>query len=81
MRVYESQGQEIQTIICNKCKKAIKIEGNIVKEGLFEAEYRFGYFSKKDGEIHKFDLCEDCYDQISADFLVPPEVTEVTEVL
>jgi len=69
------------TVICNKCKKAIKIEGDIVKEGLFEAEYRFGYFSRKDGEIHKFDLCEDCYDQITADFLIPPEITEVTEVL
>ena len=73
--------RDASTVICNKCEKAIKVEGDIVKEGLFEAKYRFGYFSRKDGEIHNFDLCEDCYDQITADFLIPPEVTEVMEVL
>ncbi|MCL2719231.1 MAG: hypothetical protein FWE14_10690 [Lachnospiraceae bacterium] len=82
MRIYEAQKQdEILTVICNKCKKAIKVEGNIIKEGLFEAEYRFGYFSNKDSEVHSFDLCEDCYDLITGDFLIPPEVTEVSEIL
>ena len=68
-------------VVCNKCRKAMEVEGGIVKEGIFEAEYRFGFFSNKDGEVHSFDLCEDCYDQITADFLIPPDVKEVTEVL
>jgi len=81
MRIYDAQKQnKIITVICNKCKKALKVEDDIIKDGIFEAEYRFGYFSRKDGEIHSFDLCEDCYDQIATGFLIPPEVAEVTEV-
>jgi ribosomal-protein-alanine N-acetyltransferase len=82
MRIFEAgKAEEIVTVVCNKCKKAMKVEDNIVKEGLFEAAYQFGYFSKKDGEVHSFDLCEDCYDDIAGDFLIPPEVSEANEVL
>ena len=82
MRIYEAQRQEeIYAVICNKCKKALKVEGEIIKEGIFEAEYRFGFFSRKDGEVHSFDLCEDCYDEITGAFKIPPEITEVNEVL
>jgi ribosomal-protein-alanine N-acetyltransferase len=83
MRIYgEAQKQnEVQTVICNKCKKELKVENNIIKEGLYQADYKFGYFSQKDGEIHSFDLCEGCYDQITRDFLIPPGITEVNEVL
>lgn len=77
----KTSGDEMVTVICNKCKKAMKVEDNIVKEGLFEVEYRFGYFSKKDSEVHSFDLCEDCYDSITKDFLIPPEVSETSEIL
>lgn len=82
MRIYEAQKQDkIFTVICNKCKKAVKAENNIIKEGVYEAEYSFGYFSRKDGETHSFDLCEDCYDQITADFLIPPEINESCEII
>lgn len=89
MRIYENkQGkqklppeQEIFTIICNKCKKVIKVENNIIKEGLFSAAYKFGYFSGKDGETHSFDLCEECYDKMIGEFIIPPEVTAENELL
>ena len=82
MRIFEENHQEeVYTVVCNKCKKTMQAEKDIIKEGIFEAEYRFGYFSRKDGEVHSFDLCEDCYDEITASFLISPEVKEVTEVL
>ncbi|MCL2253953.1 MAG: hypothetical protein FWC09_05850 [Lachnospiraceae bacterium] len=82
MRIYENHDQEkIFTVICNKCKKVINVENNIIKEGLYEVEYQFGYFSHKDGEIHSFDLCEDCYDEITNSFLIPPEISKAVEVL
>ncbi|MCL2052238.1 MAG: hypothetical protein FWG91_11030 [Lachnospiraceae bacterium] len=82
MRIFEENNpKKILAINCNKCKKTIMAEDNIIKEGIFEASYRFGYFSKKDGEIHSFDLCEDCYDEITGDFLIPPLVTELKEII
>ncbi len=82
MRVYEDdRKEEIFTILCNKCKKEIKVENGIIKEGIFGAEHLFGYFSEKDGETHSFDLCEECYDKIVSDFKIPPEITEVKELL
>ncbi len=49
---------------CDCCKRKIKVENGIVKEGVFSIDYAWGYFSKKDGEIHSIDLCEECYDRI-----------------
>ena len=38
-----------------------------------------GYVSGKDLEKHEFDLCEECYDRITASFAVPPKVSEDME--
>ncbi len=82
MRIYEDdKKEEIFTVICNKCKKEIKVENSIIKEGIFSAEHLFGYFSEKDGETHSFDLCEECYDKIVSEFKIPPEIVEVKELL
>ena len=32
-----------------------------------------GYFSGKDGESCSFDLCEECFDEITKGFLIPTE--------
>lgn len=78
MRRYEdeSNGQLIQ-VVCNQCKKDLKLENGYIKEGCFAADFCFGYFSKRDGMRHKFDLCEECYNRMIAGFQVPVE--EVTE--
>ncbi len=68
-------------IICNQCKKEIKYENGYFKEGCFSADYLFGYFSNKDGQRHKFHLCEACYDKMTAQFQIPVEVTEEKELL
>ena len=47
-----------------------------------ETDCRQGdYLSEKDGEIHRFDLCESCYDQMRAQFTIDVEVEEQVELL
>lgn len=82
MRKYEDgrNGRLIQ-VICNCCKKELKLENGYLKEGCFTADYAFGYFSRKDGSRHRFDLCEDCYDKMAAGFSIPPEEEAENELL
>ena len=40
-------------------------------EELLTVEKRWGYFSHKDGELHRFDICEECYDTWIASFQIP----------
>lgn len=82
MRIYlDDNNKELISVICNKCKKEIKVENGIVKEGCFCGNSQFGYFSNKDGEKHFFDLCEECYDKMTAGFAIPVETKEATELL
>ncbi|NLK73981.1 MAG: hypothetical protein GX288_01660 [Clostridiales bacterium] len=66
---------------CNVCGKAIKVENGILKEDVFEATKEWGYFSKRDLEVHRFNLCEECYDKMIASFQIPVEVSKKLEVL
>lgn len=82
MRKYED-GQERKLIhaVCNRCGRSLKVEDGYLREGCFSAEAAFGYFSRKDGAVHSFDLCEDCYDEIVAQFKVHVEERKSTELL
>ncbi len=68
-------------IFCNRCGKEVRVENDIVKEGIFSVRYPFGYFSNKDGQIHSFDLCEECYDYVTGTFQLPCTVEENKELL
>lgn len=82
MRKYlDENNNELLCVVCNKCGKELLVENGILKEGCFETKTAFGYFSRKDGQVHSFDLCEDCYDRMVADFKVPVEEREVRELL
>lgn len=82
MRRYESEpGGELVQVVCNQCKKELKLEKGYLKEGCFQADFCFGYFSRKDGERHRFDLCEECYDKMTADFQIPIERVAENELL
>lgn len=82
MRKYlDEKKNELLHVICNKCKKELLVENGILKEGCLEVETAFGYFSKKDGQVHSFDLCEDCYDEMIAGFKIPVEEREARELL
>lgn len=72
--------QKYDKTICNRCRKELKSNGKYLTEGCFHVDYTFGYFSKKDGVRHRFDLCEECYDQIVGAFAIPVEEDEETEL-
>lgn len=76
MRKY-GHNNKLLKAVCNCCKKDMKVEHGILKEAIFEGCQTFGYFSKKDGMTHKFDLCENCYDKMISEFALP--VTEIEE--
>lgn len=61
-------------IICNKCGKEIFIDNDIPTEEVLSVEKEWGYFSNKDNEIHRFELCETCYDELVAGFKHPVEI-------
>ena len=68
MRKYENQKEhQVQEILCNCCGRKIRIEKGMVAE--------------KDGESHSFDLCEACYDRLTAGFKIPPEKNTEKELL
>ncbi len=66
---------------CNMCGKELKIENDILKEDVFNAKKEWGYFSEKDCEIHTFNLCEKCYDELVKSFKLPIVITNKGEVL
>lgn len=74
MRRYTmKERRETETIFCNGCGKKIKIKDGVIREGLLSVEKRWGYFSDKDNEVHRFDLCEECYDRMVSQFVIPVE--------
>lgn len=81
---YDAQGRIAMrkySLFCNMCGKEIKMEKNVAREGVLAVEHTWGYFSEKDGEIHSFDLCEQCYDHLTAQFKIPPAIKKQTEYL
>ncbi|GFI36654.1 hypothetical protein AALA13_06200 [Lachnospiraceae bacterium 50-23] len=73
MRQYNTElkeTKEMSRIICNKCGKEIPVIGGVPSEDTLEVEKRWGYFSKKDNQLDRFDLCEDCYDELVESFRI-----------
>ncbi len=82
MRKYlDETNRELASVICNYCGKELLVENGILKEGCLKVDASFGYFSRKDGQNHKFDLCEDCYEKMIARFRIPVECQEEKELL
>lgn len=82
MGIYEkTEENALVAVYCNKCGKELKVTNNGVEEGVCSVTTQWGYFSNKDGEIHKFDLCEDCYDEFVKSFQIPAKVVEVNELI
>lgn len=80
MRKYEKQGL-LTSVICNSCGKKLVVEKGILREGAFCVTHFWDFFSEKDGEIHHWDLCEDCYDLMVSQFRIAPEIEESVELL
>lgn len=76
-----TENGKLKQVRCNGCGRELKAEKEIIREGYFTADVRFGYFSRKDGTRHTFDLCEDCYDRWIDTFAIPVEELPETEFL
>jgi len=68
-------------VVCNSCGKKLKVENGILKEDAFEAVKEWGYFSNRDMEVHRFTLCEECYDKLVSQFQIPVDVRKQLEAL
>lgn len=68
-------------VVCNCCGNTIKTSKGIVMEGVLPVNADWGYFSQKDGEVHRFDVCEHCYNQWITSFKIPIEVVRKNEML
>lgn len=74
MRKYKKESREIEVLkstICDKCNK--KVKNKMLAEEINHIEVIFGYTSRKDGTVISFDICEDCFDEITKDISVKKE--------
>ncbi|MDO5424749.1 MAG: hypothetical protein Q4F41_13580 [Eubacteriales bacterium] len=63
-------------IYCNQCGKKLARSGEICTEDFLHIEKEWGYFSRKDGECHSFDLCEACCEKLEEGLRIPADVWE-----
>jgi hypothetical protein len=82
MRRYkDEERQQLLQVKCNQCGKSLRVEDGYLREEVLSVQKVFGYFSRRDTQMHSFDLCEECYDKWIATFALPVQETDVTEVL
>lgn len=82
MREYKNrETKTLDRIICNGCGRVIVVKGGMPMEGVFQARQVWEYMSGKDGEVDDFDLCEECYDQMTRKFRIPLTRTGQTELV
>lgn len=72
MRIYNQENTAgLVEIVCNKCGKKITMAKGVPQKEWVHVEKNWGYFSRKDGVCHAFDICEECYDEWIAGFAKP----------
>ena len=82
MRQYTDREKGILgKIVCNQCGRELQLENGLVQEGVYVGDVQWGYFSRHDGERHRFDLCEECYDILIGEFKIPVDIEEQVELL
>ena len=82
MREYKNTAARVlKRIVCNGCGKNIEVKRGIPMEGVFQVRQVWDYMSGKDGEVDNFDLCEECYDKMTAQFEIPLKKTDIIEYL
>lgn len=71
----------MDNIICNKCGKKLIVENGIPKEDFIWVRKPWGYFSKKDGRVQEFVICEACVAQLEKEFVIPSKEYDATEMI
>lgn len=80
MKTYDINNR-LEKVYCNACGERIMHTKNIITGPALSFRAEWGFFSGKDGESHRFELCERCYDRIVSNFVIPVEIEERTELL
>lgn len=79
---WETEAKErlvAKDVVCNKCGRSCCPEELRVEEEYFQfvqLKVQWGYYSTHDLEQHQSHLCNGCYDELIASFVVPVEVRE-----
>lgn len=82
MRAYtEGKKAELVKVVCNGCKRELRVKNQIALDDWLSVDKTWGYFSGKDGTVHSFDLCEECYDRLIKGFALPVTVKNQKELL
>ena len=61
------------------CGKTIVFGEGHDKEDYVLIQKEWGYFSNKDGKKYTLRMCEDCFDRLTSDCVISPEIENVTE--
>ena len=80
MRKYGKDGR-LESVICNRCGRKLAVRNGIVREGVFSSDHAWDFFSEKDGEIQRWDLCESYYDELISGFRIAVETEEQVEFM
>lgn len=67
--------------VCNVCGRELRVEKGIMLEDAFQVTKEWGFFSSRDLEVHRFTMCESCYDHMISEFKIPIEVYDKKEAL
>ena len=70
-----------EKVKCNQCGQDIQVFDGDSTQDYLQIRKKWGYFSKKDGTKHAFCLCETCYDKLIGTFVIPVQVSDVSEYL
>lgn len=58
----------ISSVYCNVCGKEIRADDRGYYPDFVHIDKTWNYFSNKDGEVQKIDICEECWDRFTASF-------------
>ena len=68
-----------EVYICNCCGQMIASVDECDRAAFLDVSKAWGYFSKWDGCIHRFQLCENCYGKMIQTWCYLPDEEEQTE--
>ncbi|NMA83004.1 MAG: hypothetical protein GX962_03960 [Epulopiscium sp.] len=71
-KIISVQKEEVASIHCNGCGTPIPRDKHGNFEETLHIEKEWGYLSKRDGEIHSIDLCQNCYEKWINTFAISP---------
>ncbi|RZS91852.1 hypothetical protein [Cuneatibacter caecimuris] len=66
---------------CNGCGKPLAHRNGMPREDALYVTKEWGYFSGRDGELHRFCLCQSCYEKMLRQFQIPVQVEELAELM